>query len=205
MGLLRAVLRHGFRGGCGGQAAEGAACRWPAPQPAKQEGDEEVRVARLQPWAALLSRTAPPLRSRRSGIEFHQSKSKKLLCDTCMFHEDSPYTDVDFQNELCSQRRSHRCRAQSSAQESQRADRHSQSGLDLKAVHVHVIAQSPLRLYISSKRTALQLQIPSKLLRRAPVYCARRVYTRIPMRICASPPSPPPLKEGGYFVFVWGV
>ena len=27
----------------------------------------------------------------------------------------------------------------------------------------------------------------------------------IPMRICASPPSPPPLKEGGYFVFVWGV
>ena len=144
MGLLRAVLRHGFRGGCGGQAAEGAACRWPAPQPAKQEGDEEVRVARLQPWAALLSRTAPPLRSRRSGIEFHQSKSKKLLCDTCMFHEDSPYTDVDFQNELFSQRRSHRCRAQSSAQESQRADRHSQSGLDLKATRHCAVTSTPL-------------------------------------------------------------
>ena len=90
MGLLRAVLRHGFRGGCGGQAAEGAACRWPAPQPAKQEGDEEVRVARLQPWAALLSRTAPPLRSRRSGIEFHQSKSKNYyvihVCFTKTVH-----------------------------------------------------------------------------------------------------------------------
>jgi hypothetical protein len=68
---------------------------------------------------------------------------------------------------------------------------------------LHVIAQSPLRLYLSSTRTALQLQIPSKPLRRAPVYCARRVYTRSPqhshayMRI---PPISPPLKEGGYFV-----